>query len=154
MCASASQNQHRTIHYHSLTKFSFFLFLFISIWTLTTTHSDYFIVSGLNNILRPNQIKAVLGLHKISEFRSSNALDDNDNTDDDTFENAAYEMGLKQIIVHPEYQCHQPDNDIGKNRLLNHFNWTKIPLIKTFVWLTIAFIWCGTSYDVEQLCLN
>lgn len=114
------------IHSPNFLSFYFYLFPFERSLLLVRIISSSFFDkrrSGLNNILRPNQIKAVLGLHRISEFRSSNALDDNDNdnTDDDTFENVAYEMGLKQIIVHPEYQCHQPDNDIGKNSLLNHF---------------------------------
>lgn len=70
--------------------------------------------SGLNNFLRPTQIKAVVGLHKISEFRRPSKFDDNNNAD--TPKNSAYEMGLKQIVVHPDYQCQHPDNDIGKQR--------------------------------------
>lgn len=62
--------------------------------------------SGLDNILRPNQINAVLGLHKISELRHPNAYDHNVRT--------AHEVTLKRIVVHPEYRCRQPDNDIGK----------------------------------------
>lgn len=75
--------------------------------------------SGLNNILRPNQIKAVLGLHKISEFRRPNALDGNAGAN--TLHKSAYEIGFKQIVVHPGYQCRQPNNDIGKNHERFHF---------------------------------
>lgn len=97
--------------------------------------------SGFNNILRPNQIKAVLGLHKISEFKKSNTIEKDDDDDDAAGnrdgnrvdsdrnndgssnsrarETTAYEIGFKNIVVHPKYQCRKPDNDIGKKQQQN-----------------------------------
>lgn len=106
--------------------------------------------SGLNNILRPNQIKGVLGLHKISEFRKPNALDGN--AHDDTLDKSAYEIGFKQIVVHPGYQCRQPDNDIGKDHQRFHFKWLTLTFIFTFGWQTLSFIiWC---YGIKTALLE
>lgn len=73
--------------------------------------------SGFDKILRANQIKAVLGLYKISEFKKSNTALDNDNgvaNEQDFPEERAFEVGLKSIVAHPQYKCREPDNDIGK----------------------------------------
>lgn len=51
--------------------------------------------------MKPNQIKAVLGLHKISDFK-------NNEIDSD-----AYEVDINTIIPHPDYSCSEPANDIG-----------------------------------------
>lgn len=106
--------------------------------------------SGLNNFLRPTQIKAVVGLHKISEFRRPSKHDDNNSAD--TTDKSAYEMGLKQIVVHPEYQCQHPDNDIGKQRRFHG----RLKIVQTipfsisFFFLfkqSVVFIWCDISSD-------
>lgn len=53
-----------------------------------------------------NRIKAVLGLHKVSEWKS-------DATNDNSINDRPYEMNIQNIVVHPEYDCKRPDNDIG-----------------------------------------
>lgn len=80
----------------------------------------YSALSGLDNILKPGQINAVLGLHKISEFGRSNAL--GDTISGGILGKSAYEIGFKQIVVHPGYKCRHPDNDIGKDGLRCHFD--------------------------------
>lgn len=55
-------------------------------------------------MMKPAQIKAVLGLHKISENR--NELPRN-------FESRPIEMSLKNLIVHPGYDCNKVANDIA-----------------------------------------
>lgn len=57
--------------------------------------------------MKPNQINAVLGLHRISEHSDiSNGINyDHPNT--------AIQIGFKNIIVHGNYDCSKPDNDIG-----------------------------------------
>lgn len=56
--------------------------------------------------MRPNQIDAVFGLHKISEFSGKNDVDGETET-------AAFKIGLKSIIAHAKYDCQKTDNDIG-----------------------------------------
>lgn len=51
--------------------------------------------------MRPTQIKAILGLYQISEFKN-NAIDTN-----------AFEVDLETIIPHEKYECTKPANDIG-----------------------------------------
>ncbi|XP_055621018.1 transmembrane protease serine 9 isoform X2 [Toxorhynchites rutilus septentrionalis] len=73
-------------------------------WLLTAGHC---MCSGLNKPVSPSLIKAIVGLHKRSEFsknqieRTGNALA------------AAYEISIKTIVSHPEYSCNQPYNDIA-----------------------------------------
>lgn len=79
----------------------------------------------------PHRIRAVLGLHAISEFKNKNTV--NDNTIDGPFE-SAYEIEFRNIIVHPKYECKRPDNDIGKdtslfNKDTSFFNKVTIILI-------------------------
>lgn len=57
--------------------------------------------SGLGRIMSPTQIKAVLGQYKISDYKE-NAID-----------SEAYEVNVKQIVPHPDYDCSSADNDIG-----------------------------------------
>lgn len=59
--------------------------------------------SGFDEIMVPHRIRAVLGLHAISEFKNK------DVPDDDT----AYEINFRNIVIHPKYVCKRPDNDIG-----------------------------------------
>lgn len=58
----------------------------------------------------PHRIRAVLGLHTISEFKNKDAA--NDNTID-AVADKAFEIEFEQIVVHPKYACKRPDNDIG-----------------------------------------
>lgn len=58
--------------------------------------------------MKPNQIDAVLGLHRISEYTSANGIDNQ--------QNVAYQIGFKNIVVHENYDCSKPDNDIGMIR--------------------------------------
>lgn len=51
--------------------------------------------------MKPSQIKAVLGLHKISDYKNNE------------IESDAYEVDIKEIIPHPDYICAAPANDIG-----------------------------------------
>lgn len=62
----------------------------------------------------PQRIRAILGLHAISEFKNKNKDKDtiNDNTIDGPFE-PAYEIEFRNIVVHPNYECKRPSNDIG-----------------------------------------
>lgn len=60
-----------------------------------------FIHSGLNRIMKPNQIKSVFGLHTISEFK------------DNAIETNAFEMDIKAIVTHPDYRCESAKDDIG-----------------------------------------
>lgn len=64
--------------------------------------------SGFGDIMPSHRIKAVIGLHSISEY---NELKKNGTNAIDT--NAPYEITFKNIVVHPEYSCLRPYNDIG-----------------------------------------
>lgn len=57
--------------------------------------------------MKPTQIKAVVGLHKISEYKNEVQRRSSD------FTSAAIEMSLKDLIVHPEYDCNKVANDIA-----------------------------------------
>lgn len=61
--------------------------------------------SGFDEIMVPNRIRAVLGLHAISEFK-------HDDTPKAKNTNA-YEINFRNIVIHPKYKCKRPDNDIG-----------------------------------------
>lgn len=67
--------------------------------------------SGVGDIMRPNQIKAILGLHKRSEFSRVTVVD---GVEADSPGISPFEIGFKQIVVHPGYRCRYPDHDIGK----------------------------------------
>lgn len=71
--------------------------------------------SGFDEIMPPHRIRAVLGLHAISEFK--NKVSVNDNTVDGPIE-SPYEIQFRNIVVHPKYECKRPDNDIGKDNFL------------------------------------
>lgn len=51
--------------------------------------------------MKPTQIKAVLGLHRISDFK------------DNSIDTEAFETDLKAIVPHSNYKCTLPANDIG-----------------------------------------
>lgn len=53
--------------------------------------------------MKPTQIKAVVGLHKISEYKNKRS-DDLDGPN---------EMSLKNFHVHPDYDCSKVANDIA-----------------------------------------
>lgn len=56
----------------------------------------------------PHRIKAVVGLHSMSEY---NELKTNGTNSIET--SAPYEITFQNIVVHPEYSCLRPYNDIG-----------------------------------------
>lgn len=62
--------------------------------------------SGLNRILKPNQIKSVFGLHSIASFK------------DNVIETNAFEMDIKKIETHPNYRCESVKDDIGTVHVL------------------------------------
>lgn len=59
------------------------------------------ISSGAQKYLKPTQIQATFGLHRISDL---NKLDND----------GPFVIELKSIVIHPGYECSKPDNDIGK----------------------------------------
>lgn len=60
--------------------------------------------------MKPNQIKAVVGLYRISDFRGTNDIASESATG---LQNTPYELEFKNIIAHENYDCRKPDNDIG-----------------------------------------
>ncbi|XP_050087883.1 transmembrane protease serine 9 [Anopheles aquasalis] len=70
-------------------------------WLLTAGHC---ICSGTNKVLQPNQIRAVLGLYRMSEF-SGNRID--------PVADPAYDVGIRTIVPHPGYSCGKTSNDIA-----------------------------------------
>lgn len=75
------------------------------LFSLSNSHLPTQNFSGFDEILVPHRIRAVLGLHAISEYKSK----DTPKTDDDN----AYEINFRNVVVHPKYKCKHPDNDIG-----------------------------------------
>lgn len=55
--------------------------------------------------MKPSQIRAVVGLHKISEYK-------NEIQRSGDYRNAE-EIALKDLIVHPDYDCNKVANDIA-----------------------------------------
>lgn len=60
--------------------------------------------SGFGEIMPPHRMRAVLGLYARSEFnnQASNTIHDN-----------AYEIEFENFVIHPNYSCNRPENDIG-----------------------------------------
>lgn len=58
--------------------------------------------SGLNRIMKPNQIKSVFGLHSISNFKNND------------IETDAFEININAIVTHPDYRCESAKDDIGE----------------------------------------
>lgn len=56
--------------------------------------------------MKPTQIKAVVGLHKISEYKNELKKRSSDFA-------SPVEMSLKEFIVHPGYDCNKVANDIA-----------------------------------------
>ncbi|KAL9694467.1 hypothetical protein quinque_013752 [Culex quinquefasciatus] len=73
-------------------------------WLISAGHCG---CNGLNKPIRPALIKAILGLYKISELKG-NQIGEIDNG-----LGTAYEMTIKSIVLHPEYLCSKPYNDIA-----------------------------------------
>ncbi|XP_055524358.1 trypsin-1 isoform X2 [Wyeomyia smithii] len=73
-------------------------------WFLTAGHC---VCSALNKPVRPSQIKAILGLYKISEF-NRNRIENGVSS-----LQSAYESSIKTIVSHPQYSCNLPYNDIA-----------------------------------------
>lgn len=91
--------------------------------------------SGLNRIMKPNQIKSVFGLHTISEFKG-NAIETN-----------AFEMDIQAIVTHPDYRCESAKDDIGKSFtfLTSITCYTFLPSQHCFVCLKQSFL--TTSFN-------
>lgn len=67
-------------------------------------HFRFSLFSNHNKVLKPTQFKAYLGLEKVSQTKSK---------DDNTLNKDYAEALVDQIILHPEYVCGKPENDIG-----------------------------------------
>ena len=72
-------------------------------WLITAGHC---LCNGFNNILKPNHIQGILGLHKISEYQKGTAYNS---------PNQPFEVNFKNFIIYPDYKCTTPSNDIGNN---------------------------------------
>uniref|UniRef100_A0A182LT39 Peptidase S1 domain-containing protein n=1 Tax=Anopheles culicifacies TaxID=139723 RepID=A0A182LT39_9DIPT len=83
-------------------------------WLLTAGHC---VCSGVNKVLRANQIQAVLGLYRRSEFGGNQI-------DNDPFTERAYEVGIRTIVPHPGYVCNKPSNDIAMLELARRIDFT------------------------------
>ncbi|XP_058119964.1 transmembrane protease serine 9 [Anopheles ziemanni] len=83
-------------------------------WLLTAGHC---VCSAVNKVLRANQIRAVLGLYRMSEF-AGNRIDRALGGD------GAYEMGLRTIVPHPGYVCNKPSNDIALLEMTQRIDFT------------------------------
>lgn len=67
------------------------------------------VCNNQNNIIKPTQVKAFVGMHELSEVK---AMSENDIDDD-----GIAEVFISKIIVHPGYVCgKKAENDIGENR--------------------------------------
>lgn len=65
------------------------------------------VCNNQNDVIKPTQVKAFVGMHKISEVKAMN-----ENEIDDT---GIAEVVVGKIIVHPGYVCgRKAENDIGK----------------------------------------
>lgn len=80
-------------------------------WIVTAGHC---VCNGLNKIMKPSQIKGIVGLHQISNYRQ------NDNSDEDP-----YEVQFKNIVPHPEYGCTKVANDIALLQLSQPLKFSK-----------------------------
>ncbi|XP_059608829.1 trypsin-1 [Phlebotomus argentipes] len=65
-------------------------------WLVTAGHC---LCNSLNEFMKPSQIRAVLGLYRISEYKSA--------------AKEQKEVPLLSIIMHPEYNCLRAANDIA-----------------------------------------
>uniref|UniRef100_A0AAG5CTS6 Peptidase S1 domain-containing protein n=1 Tax=Anopheles atroparvus TaxID=41427 RepID=A0AAG5CTS6_ANOAO len=83
-------------------------------WLLTAGHC---VCSGVNKVLRANQIRAVLGLYRMSEL-AGNRIDRALGGD------GAYEMNLRTIVPHPGYVCSKPSNDIALLEMTQRIDFT------------------------------
>lgn len=66
------------------------------------------VCNNLNKVIKPTQVKAFVGMHKISEVKKMN---ENEIDDDGGLK----EVFVGKIIVHPGFVCgKKAENDIGK----------------------------------------
>lgn len=65
--------------------------------------------------MKATQLKAVVGLHKISDFRRDTLGKNNQ---------GSYEIAIKNIIVHPGYDCSRTANDIAMLELSRTINFS------------------------------
>lgn len=54
--------------------------------------------------MKPTQIKAFVGVERLSDLKSLNQAENDDIS----------EIFVNQIIVHPNYVCGKPENDLGE----------------------------------------
>lgn len=59
--------------------------------------------------MQPHRIKAILGLHAISEYNELKK-----NATDTMSTNGMHEIAFQNVVIHPDYSCTRPYNDIGK----------------------------------------
>lgn len=56
-----------------------------------------------------------MGLHQISEYQKiKQNYEENYNKNENIDHKRTYEMEIKSIMVHSDYVCRKPNNDIGK----------------------------------------
>ena len=66
------------------------------------------VCNNVNKVIRPAQIKAFVGMHKISEVKE---IKENNLSDDE----GVKQVFVSKIVVHPEYVCgRKAENDIGE----------------------------------------
>lgn len=62
------------------------------------------VCNNQNDVIKPTQVKAFVGMHEISEVKMMNEIDD-----------GIAEVFVNKIIVHPSYVCgRKAENDIGE----------------------------------------
>ncbi|XP_055854122.1 transmembrane protease serine 9 [Episyrphus balteatus] len=71
-------------------------------WLLTAGHC---VCNGLNNLIKPSQIRGVIGLHSISEFL--NGLQGR------SYRLNPSQIEFRNIVTHPGYDCNHVKNDIA-----------------------------------------
>lgn len=71
------------------------------------TKSNYIFDSGTGEILRPNQIKISLAQHDLR------------------LKDEGYQMQVKHVITHPDYNCNKVVNDIAMLKLNEDIGWSK-----------------------------
>uniref|UniRef100_A0A1L8DQT2 Putative trypsin-like serine protease n=1 Tax=Nyssomyia neivai TaxID=330878 RepID=A0A1L8DQT2_9DIPT len=68
-------------------------------WLITAAHC---LCNSQNDFMKPSQIRAVLGLHRISEYKEHVAE-----------KNLPLDVPLQSFVIHPEYNCLRAANDIA-----------------------------------------
>lgn len=100
---------------------------------------------GFDEIMLPSRIKAVVGLHKISEFDPNNGIGDQKN-------GKAYAVDFQKIVVHPSYDCRRSNDDIGRiNSQIHQFFWS----IVLFILLALLHLRTPIAFSstVQPICV-